>query len=78
MRTQTTSQQPNYLRRWRGLHGLTLEELAGLTGLSPAMVSRVERGERQLRPLTRVRVARLLGVPVAELFPVETVEEARA
>jgi transcriptional regulator with XRE-family HTH domain len=78
MGSQITSQQPNHLRRWRALNGLTLEELAGLVGLSPAMVSRAERGERQLKPLTRVRVARLLGVPVGELFPVDAMEQEEA
>jgi hypothetical protein len=35
------------------------------------MLSRAERGERRLAPLTRVKVARRLGVPVRDLFEVE-------
>jgi transcriptional regulator with XRE-family HTH domain len=68
----------NRLRLWRAQEGLTLEEVGDLTGLSPAMLSRVERGERQLAPLTRVRVARCLGVPVRELFEVVEVADDEA
>jgi transcriptional regulator with XRE-family HTH domain len=62
----------NRLREWRKSVGLTLGEVAALTGLSIAALSRVERGERNMAPLTRVRFARLLGVPLAELFPPPT------
>ena len=60
------------LRRWRVEQGLTLEELSDLTGVSVPMLSRVERGQRELAPLTRVRFARLLGVRLADLFPVSS------
>ena len=63
------------LRQWREEAGLSLSDVAGLTGLSTAMLSRVERGHRQLAPLTRVAVARRLGVPVSELFPVAPVAD---
>jgi transcriptional regulator with XRE-family HTH domain len=56
------------LGRWRAQVGLTLEEVADLTGVSKAMLSRAERGERRLAPLTRVKIARRLGVPVRRLF----------
>ncbi|HEY9475769.1 MAG TPA: helix-turn-helix transcriptional regulator [Mycobacteriales bacterium] len=59
------------LRRWRVDACLTLDEVSDLTGLSKAMWSRVERGERSLAPMTRVRVARRLGVRVRDLFPVD-------
>ena len=58
------------LRAWREAHGLTLEELSDLPGLSIAMLSRAERGERELAPLRRVALARLLKVRVRDLFPV--------
>lgn len=61
----------NRLRLWRVQEGLTIEEVADLAGLSPAMISRVERGERRLAPLTRARVARCLGVSIRELFAVD-------
>ena len=66
---------PSKLRAWRESHGLTLEELSDLTGLSIAMLSRAERGERQLSPLRRVEVARLLRVRVRDLFPVPEPKE---
>lgn len=71
---QTISQLRNRLRQWRVDRGLTLGDVSDLTGLSEPMLSRVERGERQLAPLTRVRVARRLGVAVRDLFPIEELE----
>jgi transcriptional regulator with XRE-family HTH domain len=59
------------LRRWRRQEGLTLRETAGLTGVSVAMLSLVERRRRHFSPLTKVLVARRLGVPLRELFDVE-------
>jgi hypothetical protein len=35
------------------------------------MLSRAERGERTFSPLAKVRIARALGVRVADLFDVE-------
>lgn len=63
------------LRQWRIDNGLLLEEVADLTGLSPSMLSRVERGERDMAPLTRVRFARRLDVRVADLFEVDPIGE---
>jgi transcriptional regulator with XRE-family HTH domain len=62
------------LRAWRVENDLTIEEVAGLTGLSPSMHSLVERNKRRLAPLTKIHVARRLGVPVAELFPPEPID----
>jgi len=62
---------PSRLRLWRIGAGLTLEDLSGLTGLSEAYLSRVERGHRKLKPLDRVRVARAVGAPVGALFEPE-------
>ncbi len=59
------------LRAWRQAHRLTLEDVADLTGYSPAMLSRVERGQRRLAPVARVRFARSLGVRVRDVFPLE-------
>ncbi|WP_219467766.1 helix-turn-helix domain-containing protein [Nonomuraea rhizosphaerae] len=58
-------------RAWRLENGLSLEEVADLSGISAAMISRVERGERQMAPLTKVQVARRLGVRVRDLFTVD-------
>jgi transcriptional regulator with XRE-family HTH domain len=59
------------LRKWRVANGLTLDDVGDLTGLSPSMVSRVERGERALRPRTKILVARRLGVRPSEIFEPE-------
>ena len=66
----------NRLRLWRVESGLTQDEVADLSGLSKAYISRIERGEREPRPLTRVKIARRLGVQVADLFDVEQLDEA--
>lgn len=66
----------NRLRLWRVDKGLSLQELSDLTGVSVSGLSRLERGERQPRPLTRVRIARRLGVTVGELFEIDPIPEA--
>jgi transcriptional regulator with XRE-family HTH domain len=68
----------NRLRQWRIDAGLSQDEVSDLTGVSKAMLSRVERGERELAPLTKVKVARRLGVRVADLFEVEEITEVGA
>jgi transcriptional regulator with XRE-family HTH domain len=59
----------NPLRSWREQHGLSLADVAGLTGLSDGYLSRLESGERRARPLVKVAIARRLGTSVAVLFP---------
>ncbi len=59
------------LQAWRLEHGLTLRELSDIGGPSVPYLSRLERGERQMAPLTKVQFARRLGVPVSELFEVD-------
>lgn len=66
------------MKNWRTRNGLSQSDVADLTGLSVAMVSRVESGSRRLAPLTKVAVARRLGCRVRDLFPVEPVEEPEA
>ena len=65
----------NRLRQWRCEEGLTLEEVSDLVGLSVSALSRIERGERNVPPLTKVRIARRLAVPVRDLFEVEEVSD---
>jgi transcriptional regulator with XRE-family HTH domain len=68
--TQTgTSTPANGLRAWRERAGFKLEESADLLGMSASMLSRLERGERRVRPKDRVRFARLLGARVRDIFP---------
>lgn len=57
------------LRALRLENGWSIDDVAWLTGYSPAMLSRVERGQRQFSPKAKVHVARCLGVQVADLFP---------
>lgn len=64
------------LRRWRVSEGLTLKEVSDLTGVSEPMLSLVERGARNFAPMTKVRVARLLGVQVGDLFEIEDPDAA--
>jgi transcriptional regulator with XRE-family HTH domain len=59
---------PTRFARWRASQGLTVLEVADLTGLSPSMISRLERGQRSLRPLTKVIVARRLAARIQDLF----------
>lgn len=63
--------QTSRLRQWRTKAGLTLRECSDLTDVSAEMWSRVERGEKQFAPMTKVRVARALGVRISDLFEPE-------
>jgi len=63
----------NRLRAWRQKHRVTQRDVAALVGRSIPMISLLESGGRQLRPLEKVRYARALGASVAELFPPEHV-----
>jgi transcriptional regulator with XRE-family HTH domain len=56
------------LRNWREQRRLSLDDVGDLTGLHPSTISRVERGERRLRPEVKVRVARRLGARIRDLF----------
>jgi transcriptional regulator with XRE-family HTH domain len=51
----------------RGL-GLTQEDLAAASGLHPVEVSRAERGVRDLRVSTVVKLANGLKVPAGDLL----------
>jgi len=66
------------LRLARQIAGLTQQELAARAGVDIGLLSRLERGLRGKRTSyeTLVRIARVLNVPVEELFPVADVEPA--
>jgi transcriptional regulator with XRE-family HTH domain len=68
----------NRLRQWRIEHDLSQQEVADLAGVDNTHWSRAERGLVDFAPLTRVRIARRLGVRVADLFDVDPVEEPPA
>ena len=68
---------PVSLRDLRHSRHLTLSDLALLTGLTPAQLSRVETGKRHLSPRSRIAIVRALELPltsargVRELSPGE-------
>jgi transcriptional regulator with XRE-family HTH domain len=55
------------LRRYREAANLTQEQLAAKTGLHPTEISRLERGVREPRLSTIVRLAKGLGVAAEQL-----------
>jgi transcriptional regulator with XRE-family HTH domain len=56
------------LRKRRHAAGLSQEQLAGITGLHPTEISRLERAVREPRLGTMVRLARGLDVGVEKLL----------
>jgi transcriptional regulator with XRE-family HTH domain len=68
----------NALREFREQQGWSLDETSGLTGLSKAYLSLIERHLREPSPASKVRIARGLGASVAELFPPAEREAANA
>jgi len=56
------------VRKARLAHGWTQEDLAERTGLASVQVSRIERGKREVRLTTLVRLVRALDVSPAELL----------
>ena len=63
-----TAQFAENLRRLRLASGLTQEDLSDATAMGAAEISRLERGGRDPQLHTVVRLARGLGVSVAELL----------
>lgn len=68
------SSKTNKLKAWRTSQGLSQQEVGDLVGLNVASISRIESGERGVATLTRVRIARRLGVRIADIWDVEPVE----
>ena len=56
------------LRRLRLANGMTQEALSDASQLDPGEISRLERGDRNPRLLTIVRIARGLDVTLPELL----------
>lgn len=56
------------IRAQRKLRELTQEELAHRAGMHPVEVGRAERGVRDMRVSTVVKLARGLDLPAKELF----------
>jgi transcriptional regulator with XRE-family HTH domain len=67
------------IRRARSARGLTLDDLAGLVGLSLTFLSRIERGLVACSIGNLLEIAGALQLPPAELFAdIEGVDRARA
>jgi len=64
----TQTQLGQNIRRRRVDDKLTQEDLAAACDLHPTEIGRLERGERDIRLSTLVRVARGLQVPPKELL----------
>lgn len=59
------------LERLRRAKGWSRERLAGEAGLSLNTIERIERQGRTPQVTTAVKIARALGVTIADLFPLE-------
>ncbi len=59
------------IRDLRRERGLTLEELAGRSGVSRAMISKLERGEKNPTLVVAAKVAEGLGITLSQLMGVE-------
>ena len=55
------------LRAFRKLKGLTQEQLAGLTGVSIAVLGAIERGTRKADPKLIQKISEALGIDPEEL-----------
>jgi transcriptional regulator with XRE-family HTH domain len=59
------------LREERQRQRLTLRDLAHFTGCSHATIQRLEAGTIDVSASLKARIARVLRVPVAELWPLD-------
>jgi transcriptional regulator with XRE-family HTH domain len=59
------------VRQLRRRRGLTLEELAGLSGVSRAMISKLERGEKNPTLVVAAKLAEGLGVTLSQVAGIE-------
>jgi transcriptional regulator with XRE-family HTH domain len=56
------------VRELRGTHGLSLDQLAGKSGVSRSMISLIERGESSPTAVVLEKLAAALGVTLPSLF----------
>lgn len=56
------------IRELRAAKGLTLDQLAAVSGVSRAMISRIERAEASATAVLLVKLGAALGVTLGELF----------
>ncbi len=67
----TSEQFGPRIRGLRRERGLTLEELAGRSGVSRAMISKLERGEKNPTLVVAAKVAEGLGITLSQLMDTE-------
>ena len=73
--SQLTLRPNRALRDARTEHGLTLRELAYFSSVSHSTIARLERGDLDVAPALKARIARALRTPVSELWAVEEEDE---
>lgn len=69
--TQFDQSVAHRLRRLRSERGLTLDQLAELSGVSRAMISRIERGEASPTAALLARLCSALGLSLSSFFEPE-------
>ena len=67
---------PCHLKRLREAHGLSLDVLAERAGLTPAFVSKIERGATVPSLASARRLADAFGIGIGELFGAEPDEQS--
>jgi DNA-binding XRE family transcriptional regulator len=71
MKSVSDRKVANGLKQFRQARGLALYGLAVLAGVSPTMLSAIERWGYQPRPQVCQRIATALGITVGEIWPEE-------
>ncbi len=61
----------SWMRHLRQEHGLSLESLAELTGLSKVFLGKIERGERRPSIESAQAISEALGEPLEDVFPTD-------
>lgn len=60
---------PDYpLRAWREARGITLQQMADITGYSLSMMSRIERRKVPVNGQAKIKIAKAVKARVSDLF----------
>jgi transcriptional regulator with XRE-family HTH domain len=65
------------VRRTRLARSLSQDELAKLAGIEPSYLSEIERGKADPDALLMFKLARVMNVPIADLFAGVTMPEPK-
>jgi transcriptional regulator with XRE-family HTH domain len=68
---EVTMPEASRLLTWCAEHGLTITDVAGLSGYSVPYLSLISRGKRTPPPHAKVAIARAVGARVGDLFTSE-------